>query len=75
VAVAICFAVEVSQLYHTPALDTLRRTTVGQLTLGTGFDLRDLLTYIGGVLAAACLERAGRIWLGRRSHRTAPIER
>jgi hypothetical protein len=65
-AVAICFAVEVSQLYHTPALDTLRRTTVGQLTLGTGFDLRDLLAYIGGVLAAAFLERAGRLWFVRR---------
>jgi hypothetical protein len=43
-------------LVHTPALDTLRRTTIGQLTLGTGFDLRDLLAYTLGVLAAAFLE-------------------
>jgi hypothetical protein len=70
-AVAICFAVELSQLYHTPALDVLRRTTVGLLTLGTGFDLRDLLAYTVGVLAAAFVERTGRLWLGRSSHRAA----
>jgi hypothetical protein len=70
-AVAICFAVEVSQLYHTPALDMLRHTTVGQLTLGTGFDPRDLLAYIVGVLAAAFLERSGRLLLGRSSNRAA----
>lgn len=56
-AVATCFAVELSQLFHTPALDMVRRTTVGQLTLGTGFDLRDLLAYTVGVLAAVFLER------------------
>jgi hypothetical protein len=60
-AVVICFLVELSQLFHTPALDILRRTTVGQLTLGTGFDLRDLLAYTVGVLAAALLERTWRL--------------
>ena len=57
VAVAICFAVELSQLLHTPELDSLRRTTVGQLTLGSGFDVRDFLSYTVGVLAAALFER------------------
>ena len=61
-AVAICFAVELSQLVHTAALDMLRRTTVGQLTLGTGFDLRDLLAYAAGVFAAAFVERTWRLW-------------
>ena len=56
VALAICFVVEVSQLYHTPALDALRRTTAGQLTLGSGFDPRDLCAYALGVLAAALFE-------------------
>jgi hypothetical protein len=60
-AVAICFAVELSQLFHTPTLDMLRRTTVGQLTLGTGFDVRDLFAYTAGVLAAALLERTWRL--------------
>ena len=57
VATTICFAVELSQLLHTPELDSLRRTTVGQLTLGSGFDVRDLLSYTVGVLAAALFER------------------
>ena len=61
-AVALCFAVEASQLYHSPALDTLRGTTVGQLTLGSGFDVRDLFAYVVGVLTAMFLE-----WIGRRS--------
>ena len=59
-AVAICIAVELSQLYHTPMLDSLRSTTVGQLTLGTGFDPRDLAAYVVGVLIAALLERSVR---------------
>lgn len=56
-AIAICFAVELSQLYHSPSIDALRRTTVGQLTLGSGFDPRDLVAYSVGVLFAALLER------------------
>jgi hypothetical protein len=71
VAVSICVAVEISQLYHTPALDMLRRTMVGQLTLGSGFDPRDLLAYVVGVVAAAFVERMGRSLLGSRSHRAA----
>lgn len=67
-AITICFVVELSQLYHTPALDTLRRTTVGQLTLGSGFDPRDLVAYTVGVLAAALLERSVRLWRVQRSH-------
>ena len=57
VALAICAGVEMSQLYHTTALDALRRTTAGQLVLGSGFDPRDLMAYTVGVLVAAFLER------------------
>ncbi len=57
-ALAICFGVEFSQLYHAPALDALRATTVGHLALGSGFDPRDLAAYAAGVLAAVCLDRA-----------------
>jgi hypothetical protein len=57
-ALAICFAVELSQLYHTPLIDALRETTLGHLVLGSGFDPRDLLSYAAGVLAAALLELA-----------------
>ena len=57
VALAICVAVEVSQLLHTPALDAVRRTLLGRLMLGSGFDARDLVAYAAGVLAAVVLER------------------
>jgi hypothetical protein len=55
-ALAICFAVELSQLYHAPGIDALRETTLGHLVLGSGFDPRDFVSYAVGVLAAALLE-------------------
>ena len=68
VALAVCFAVEFSQLLHFPMLDALRRTTVGYLALGSGFDRRDFAAYAGGVLATVLLERAiGMIRSSRRS--------
>jgi hypothetical protein len=57
-ALGTCWAVELSQLYHTPGLDELRRTTLGHLVLGSGFDARDLAAYALGVLAAVLIERA-----------------
>lgn len=56
VAYAICVGVEVSQRYHSPALDAARGTLLGQLVLGSGFDRRDFLAYAGGVAIAAVLE-------------------
>lgn len=61
VALAICFIVEASQLYHTPTLDAIRGTTLGHLVLGSGFDPRDLVAYTVGVLAAAIVERLGAV--------------
>ena len=60
VALAICFAVELSQLLHVPALDALRHTFAGHLVLGSGFDPRDFFSYALGVLAAMLLERTVR---------------
>jgi hypothetical protein len=60
VALALCFAVEFSQLWDLPVLDALRRTTAGHLVLGSGFDPRDFAAYAAGVLTAVFLERA--IW-------------
>jgi acetyl esterase/lipase len=57
VAFGICVAVELSQLVHTPAIDAVRRTALGQLVLGSGFDARDLVAYAAGVSVAALLER------------------
>ena len=55
-ALVISWAVELSQIYHTPQLDAWRETTIGQLVLGSGFDVRDLGAYTLGVLAATMLE-------------------
>lgn len=52
VALAVCWVVELSQLFHAPVVDGWRQTTVGQLVLGSGFDPRDLGAYALGVLAA-----------------------
>ncbi|HEV7994083.1 MAG TPA: DUF2809 domain-containing protein [Gemmatimonadaceae bacterium] len=67
-ALAICWLVELSQLYHTPGLDAVRRTLAGRLVLGSGFDPRDLVAYAGGVLVAMLLEHLAA------SHRLSPRE-
>lgn len=68
-ALAICFAVEISQRFHVPSLEALRHTTVGHLVLGSGFDPRDFLSYSLGVLAAMLFEltlrRRGRLTAAR----------
>jgi hypothetical protein len=64
-AYAVCAGVEVSQLYHAPALDAARATTMGHLVLGSGFDPRDLAAYGAGVALAALLESMA---LARRKH-------
>lgn len=60
IAYGICTAVELSQLYHTPTLDAVRSTGLGQLVLGSGFDVRDLVAYAAGVSAAMLLEATAR---------------
>ncbi len=59
-ALAICWLVEGSQLLHTPSLDAVRRTTLGRLVLGSGFDARDLGAYAVGVAAALGVEHVAR---------------
>jgi hypothetical protein len=60
VAYAISACVEVSQLYHAPALDAVRETRIGHLFLGSGFDPRDLLWYALGIVGALLLELTAR---------------
>jgi hypothetical protein len=59
-ALVICWTVELSQAYHQQFLDSLRNTAIGQLVLGSGFDVRDLGAYALGVAAAFGLELAAR---------------
>ncbi|MES2176601.1 MAG: DUF2809 domain-containing protein [Gemmatimonadota bacterium] len=67
-AIAFSYVVEFSQLYHSPWLDGLRATVLGQLVLGSGFDARDLPAYAVGVAIAATIDR---ITFARSSTETA----
>jgi Protein of unknown function (DUF2809) len=62
-AMAVCAAVECSQLVHTGSLDALRATRLGHLVLGSNFDVRDLVSYAVGIFVAAMLSQLG----GRRT--------
>lgn len=53
-------AVELSQLYHAPWIDSIRGTTVGGLLLGYGFLWSDLACYAAGVGSASLIEIGGR---------------
>ena len=62
VALGVSFAVELTQLYHTPALDRIRENVIAHLVFGSDFDARDLEAYAGGVVAGVVVE-----WLLRGS--------
>ncbi|MEO6222455.1 MAG: DUF2809 domain-containing protein [Vicinamibacterales bacterium] len=65
-AVAVAFSVEFSQLLHFQAIDALRRTTIGSLVLGSGFDPRDFAAYTAGALVAVLIDMAvTRRWTDR----------
>ena len=59
-ALACSCAIEVSQLYHAPWIDAIRRTLPGALVLGYGFLWSDLACYAAGVALAAGVETAAR---------------
>jgi hypothetical protein len=56
-AMILSIAVELSQLYHAPWIDSIRRTTLGGLILGFGFLWSDLACYAAGVGLGVILER------------------
>jgi hypothetical protein len=56
-ALALSIVVEVSQLYHAPWIDSIRRTPVGALILGHGFLWSDLACYAAGVGLGVLAER------------------
>lgn len=49
VAVIFSFAIEISQLYHAPWIDTIRNTTLGGPMLGFDFLWSDFLCYLVGI--------------------------
>jgi Protein of unknown function (DUF2809) len=56
-AMSFSVAVEISQLYHAPWIDSIRQTTLGGLCLGFGFLWSDLACYTLGVLLGILIER------------------
>jgi hypothetical protein len=55
-AMTFSIAIELSQLYHAPWIDTIRQTTLGGLILGFGFLWNDLACYAVGVGLGVILE-------------------
>jgi hypothetical protein len=53
---AFSVAVELSQLYHAPWIDSIRQTTLGGLVLGFGFLWSDLACYAVGVVIGVLIE-------------------
>lgn len=56
VAIAFCFAIEFTQLYHAPWLDAIRSNFLGALLLGRGFSMEDLMAYAAGGAIAGILD-------------------
>lgn len=57
--IGICFSyiIELSQLYHSPLIDSIRKTTLGGLILGFGFLWSDLVCYLIGILIGVLVDR------------------
>ncbi|MFO1065879.1 MAG: DUF2809 domain-containing protein [Pirellulales bacterium] len=58
VSLVIAIAVEVSQLYHAPWIDSIRQTTLGGLVLGFSFLWTDLVCYMAGIVVGSITESA-----------------
>lgn len=56
--IALIFSVfiELSQFYHAPWLDEIRKTIVGGLILGFGFMWSDLVCYVAGIIIGLILD-------------------
>jgi hypothetical protein len=55
-ALSFSLLIEISQLYHAPWIDSIRRTTVGSLILGFDFVWSDLACYIAGIALGIAIE-------------------
>src|SRR5512145_2944828 len=66
--IAVCFAIEFSQLYRAPWIVAVRHTTMGALVLGRGFLFEDLLAYVVGALLGLVVD-----WMVVVRHRGAPV--
>jgi len=58
IALAICYCIELLQLYQAEWMVALRATTFGRYVLGQGFLWSDVAAYTFGTIIAYYLERA-----------------
>ena len=58
IALIFSFAIEISQLYQSDWINTVRKTTIGGLVLGHGFLWMDLISYTIGVIIALIIDKA-----------------
>lgn len=68
---SFCFAwaIEFSQLYHAPWLNSIRSTKPGHLVLGSTFNAPDLLAYAVGILLGALAESTCQSMFRNRTNR------
>ncbi|TKH44324.1 DUF2809 domain-containing protein [Paenibacillus terrae] len=55
-----CFAIEFSQMYQAPWINSIRATTLGGLVLGKGFLTADLVRYTAGIAISWALDQGYR---------------
>lgn len=58
IALIFSFAIEISQLYQSDWINTIRKTTIGGLVLGHGFLWMDLISYTIGIIIAVIIDKA-----------------
>jgi hypothetical protein len=58
IALIFAWAIEFSQLYHAPWIDTIRAMRIGRLILGSTFNWPDLPAYVVGIMIGALVDRA-----------------
>ncbi len=56
-ALAVSYVTELSQRYHAPWIDDIRRTSAGGLVLGFGFLWSDIACYTVGVALSVMIEK------------------
>ena len=56
-ALMYSFSIEISQLYHSQWIDSLRKTRLGGLVLGYGFLWSDLVSYTVGIGVGVLIEK------------------
>ena len=56
-ALLFSYSIEISQLYHSQWIDSLRKTRIGGLVLGYGFLWSDLVSYTVGIGIGILIER------------------